>query len=308
MKIMTDTPFISVITPTLNRASLIERTIQSVINQGYANYEHIIVDGLSTDGTLGILNKYKNIKTYSFNCSATEAQNFGIVKSKGDLICFVNSDDYLLSDAFHTMGMFFSLFKEARMFTGSFIVEEQEKIIYKAPIYHSILDLETLAYGAPGINTTFFKKEIFEQYGQLRHDLTIANDRGFIAELILGGEKSVTVPKHVLAYLKHGGSGTINANGKLDAKIIQEHIKLSHELILRAQKRSLKRFFQAWNSWEKAKNILCHFQKRDFKEALKNTIFFLLSKEIFIFLIYSLPFYSIWKIKFNVNRKIESIF
>ncbi len=305
MKTRCETPFISVITPTLNRASLIERTIQSVINQGYPNYEHIIVDGMSTDGTLEILNKYKNIKTYSFKCSATEAQNFGIDKSKGDLICFINSDDYFLPEAFHTMGRFFSHFKDIRLFTGSFMVEEKEKIIYKAPLFHNMLDVETLVFGGTGINATFFKREIFEQFGQLRHDLKIANDRGFIAELLLGGEKSISVPQHILVYLKHEGSGTINNNGRLNITIIQEHIKLSRELILRTKQKRLKRFFQAWHSWEKAKEVLFHIQKRNFKKALKHMKFFFNGKIIYIFLMHSVCFYMTWKVKFNVKRKIE---
>jgi len=56
---------ISIITPVLNNITYIEDAIQSVLKQDYTNYEHIIVDGESTDGTLEILKKYKHLKWIS---------------------------------------------------------------------------------------------------------------------------------------------------------------------------------------------------------------------------------------------------
>lgn len=53
---------ISIITSVLNNITYIEDAIQSVLKQDYTNYEHIIVDGGSTDGTLEILKKYKHLK------------------------------------------------------------------------------------------------------------------------------------------------------------------------------------------------------------------------------------------------------
>lgn len=284
-------PLISIITPTLNRADFIERTIKSVIRQKYTNFEHIIVDGVSTDTTFEILQKYKHLNVYSFKCSATEAQNFGIEKAKGDLICFLNSDDYLLPDSFLTILEYFYKHKDVSLFSGSFAVAANNKIIYKAPLYHDVLDLEVLSFGIPGMGATFFKKEVFEHYGKLRHDLTLANDRGYIAELILGGAKRVIVPKHILVYWKHQGSGTINDQGRLNSVIVNEHIKLSQELISRSKEEKMKKIFQSWLAFEKAKEILIDFKKKNYLEGGKNLKKFLGEHHLFIFLFYSLRFY-----------------
>ena len=100
---------ISVITVCYNSKKTIEDTIKSVLNQTYQNYEYIIIDGCSTDGTIDLVKSY----IPKFNGRLTfisepdkgiyNAMNKGIRKATGDLICLLNSDDYYELDAFETM-------------------------------------------------------------------------------------------------------------------------------------------------------------------------------------------------------------
>ena len=83
---------ISIITVVKNDVQNIEKTIKSLLNQSYKNFEHIIIDGKSTDGTLSIIKKYKNIKLVSKkDKNLWEAMNSGIKHSKGDIIGILNS-------------------------------------------------------------------------------------------------------------------------------------------------------------------------------------------------------------------------
>lgn len=89
---------ISIITPCRNSEKTIRRTIESVINQGITDYEYIIVDGLSTDKTMEIVEEYASnndkVKYISEkDNSMTEALNKGFKMAKGDIVCSINADD-----------------------------------------------------------------------------------------------------------------------------------------------------------------------------------------------------------------------
>lgn len=94
-------PKFSIITVTFNAAKVLEDTIQSVITQTYKNVEYIIVDGGSTDGTMEIVNRYRNnIHTVISERDAGlyDAMNKGIKLATGDYLCFLNAGDELHED------------------------------------------------------------------------------------------------------------------------------------------------------------------------------------------------------------------
>jgi glycosyltransferase involved in cell wall biosynthesis len=94
-------PLISIITITLNAEIYLEQTIQSVLNQTYKNIEYIIVDGGSTDGTLGVIEKYKNAIDHIISEKdegIADAMNKGVSLASGDYIIFLHADDYFHHD------------------------------------------------------------------------------------------------------------------------------------------------------------------------------------------------------------------
>src|ERR1700761_5559382 len=88
-------PKLSVITVVYNDVSAIEHTMLSVLNQTYANIEYILIDGLSTDGTLNIIKKYQDrIKLISEKDEGIyDAMNKGLSMATGDYVLFMNSGD-----------------------------------------------------------------------------------------------------------------------------------------------------------------------------------------------------------------------
>ena len=100
----------SIITVTLNSEATIEKCIQSIINQNYSNYEYIIIDGGSNDNTLKIINKYKDkvsVLISEKDNSIWDAMNKGINIATGDIIGFLNSDDFYYPNAIATANKYF---------------------------------------------------------------------------------------------------------------------------------------------------------------------------------------------------------
>lgn len=92
---------ISVITPSFNSGKYIERAIKSVLDQDYENFEHVVMDGQSTDDTIEILKKYPHLIWVSEQDSGqSEAMNKGFAAATGDVIVYLNADDYFLPGAF----------------------------------------------------------------------------------------------------------------------------------------------------------------------------------------------------------------
>ena len=93
---------ISIITVCYNSALTIEKTIQSVVSQDYANREYIVVDGLSSDNTMDIVNKYRDqidVIISEKDQGISDAFNKGIRRATGDIIVMINADDILLPGA-----------------------------------------------------------------------------------------------------------------------------------------------------------------------------------------------------------------
>ena len=89
-------PIVSIVTVVMNGIEHIEKTILSVLNQGYANIEYIIVDGGSTDGTLDVIRKYEEYLEYWISESDSgiyDAMNKGIALCSGELVGLLNADD-----------------------------------------------------------------------------------------------------------------------------------------------------------------------------------------------------------------------
>jgi glycosyltransferase involved in cell wall biosynthesis len=101
-------PKISVITPSLNSDRFLECAVESVLAQNYPYFEHIIVDGGSTDGTLQTIRKHPHLSWISEpDRGQSEAMNKGFHLSEGEVIVYLNADDYFEEGAFHTVASCF---------------------------------------------------------------------------------------------------------------------------------------------------------------------------------------------------------
>lgn len=121
---------ISIITVTKNSEKFLEDCILSVHNQFYKNYEHIIIDGNSTDNTVNIIKKHEEKIAYWISESDEglyDAMNKGIKKSTGDIIGILNSDDIYYDQALKIVNNYFNKNKNLDFLFGS---------VYKYKLMH----------------------------------------------------------------------------------------------------------------------------------------------------------------------------
>lgn len=183
-------PKISVVTPSYNQGQFIEETIRSVLLQGYPNLEYIVIDGGSTDETVDILEKYDpwlDGWVSETDDGQSDAVNKGFRRATGDILAWLNSDDYYAPGALSAMAKAFGTHNNgvgAVVGTGH-KVNEAGEIVYtpeKCDLTH-----EALLKWLDGNNfmqpACFIRREAWEECGPLRTDLEYAMDVDFFLKL-----------------------------------------------------------------------------------------------------------------------------
>ena len=127
-------PKISIITPSYNQGTYLERTILSVISQHYPNLEYIIIDGGSTDESVDIINKYEKHLAYwtsEKDKGMYEAIQKGFAKSSGEIMGWINSDDLLHSQSLFVLADIFANNAAVNWLHGwASLADEQGRIVY----------------------------------------------------------------------------------------------------------------------------------------------------------------------------------
>jgi len=201
-----DSPLVTIITVVYNGEKHIEQTILSVTNQTYQNIEYLIIDGGSTDGTCDIIKKYENKIDYWLSepdGGIYEAMNKGISLAKGQLIGFINSDDWYEETAVSEVVKFLKDDPAVHVLSGLHRIWDNSGIL--GITGHSHLFLK---YGMISHPTSFVKKEIYEKYGAFNCHFRIAADYELMLRLETNKLKFSFIEKVLANFRNTGMSNT----------------------------------------------------------------------------------------------------
>jgi glycosyltransferase involved in cell wall biosynthesis len=219
----------SIVTPCLNSALFISEAIESVVNQGYPDVEHIVVDGGSTDPTLARLARFPHLRILTGpDRGMYDAINKGLSIARGDVIGLLNADDCYAEGALARIAAAFAD-PEVMAVSGeavSFRVAGEEGLptarfaLSKGLTFHATV-------GNPAINAWFFRKSVFERIGVFDPSYRLAGDREWMVRLACHGLHSASIPDLVYRYRVHAGSATFAGSDSLAHTVMHEHAAMT---------------------------------------------------------------------------------
>lgn len=197
----------SIITITLNSREYLEETIQSVLSQDYPDFEYIIVDGGSTDGTLEIIQRYAGTDTRIRWVSEpddgiADAFNKGIACARGEIIGIINSDDTYLPGTLVTVAEAYRSHPECDVFHGDMLRLQGDRVLFLL----TPSDLERHVWHEMPLNhpAMFMTARACRQVGGFDTTFRVAMDYDLVLRLYRGGCRFQYIGRP-LAAMRYGG-------------------------------------------------------------------------------------------------------
>ena len=211
-------PKITIITPSYNQGQYLEQTIDSVLSQNYPNLEYIVIDGGSQDNSVEIIRKYEKHLTFwvsEKDKGQSDAINKGLKRATGELINWLNSDDYYEKDTLQIVG-------EAFQNPQTHVLCGRSRIFYdesnKTSHFSSGTDIyknnlaKTIGWARIDQPETFFRASAINAMGLLNPKFHYVMDKEWwIRYLFLFGLENIVEIDNVLVNFRlHGNSKTVS--------------------------------------------------------------------------------------------------
>ena len=191
---------LSIITINRNNAEGLKRTLDSVKSQTCQEFEHIIIDGASTDGSVEIIKEYvhqleigdRKLEFYWVSepdGGVYQAMNKGIRKAKGEYCLFLNSGDFLIAP--DVLERVFTQDIKADIINARCNVSNNGKVVWTTPYLPKVTLKDLYFVGLPH-QSTFIRRSLFTIYGMYREDFRYNSDIAFWYKTIVIGDATTS--------------------------------------------------------------------------------------------------------------------
>ena len=247
---------ITVITVCYNSVKTIEKTIQSVLSQRYHHLEYIIIDGGSTDGTQNIIDKYrKDIAVYIIepDKGIYDAMNKGIKNASGDIVAFLNSDDWYMeeADVFNSVEKYFC-HNKVDIVSGGICVcrDEASSRVPRIKLTKENIFVDIVC-PHPAM---FVKRGVYERLGAFDISYKIAADTKWIINAYMNGIDILCVVDY-FTYFSEGGISTTKRYAALEEQYNAARCCALENHLIQMEEKIEKYYTAKLKEMEKEKNL-----------------------------------------------------
>ena len=223
---------VSIITSCYNRAATIRDAVESVLSQDYNEIEYIVVDGASTDGTLSILEEYRDridVLISEPDGGMYEAINKGIRLATGDIIGLLHSDDVFFDR--RTVSDIVSRFAKTHADLvygdGIFVRPDAPQKVVRNWISGPYARWKVRFGWLPLHPTVYIRRECFEKYGLYDESFRISADSDFLVRYLYQARLNISYLRRYIVRMRMGGASTDVSKSRLkwseDLRLFRKH-------------------------------------------------------------------------------------
>lgn len=212
-------PKLSVITINLNNKEGLRKTIESIVNQTFTDYEYIIIDGGSTDGSVEIIKEFADKIIFWISESDNgiyDAMNKGILKAKGEWIGIINSGDWYERGAFEIINGAIITYPNIQIIHGCLRVWKNEQIFKIQGVQSSFLPQGMIEHP-----TCFVKRDVYQELGVFSLTYKVSSDYEFMVRAYTKNKRFHFIDK-ILANYTLGGISCTSPLGSIETEKIKQ--------------------------------------------------------------------------------------
>ena len=157
---------VSIITPSFSQAKYLEQTIRSVLSQDHPRIEYIVMDGASTDGSVDTIEKYADKLTYwesQKDNGQADAINKGFARASGDIIAWLNSDDFYLPGTVSAAVKIFDENPDVVLVYGNMLAVDENGVTFNTLTYKQLTLEDLLCFQIIGQPAVFMRRSALQK-------------------------------------------------------------------------------------------------------------------------------------------------